>query len=141
MDIEFEVLTGDDSQIKILYDFLSKRNHKISHTKMPSYDQHSDFVKNHPYLSWHLVKVGEDYIGSFYITDQNTIGINILDAWVSNSFPSVIDQIKSKFRPLPAVKSVRSEFFSINVAPSNAELVDALERHGCVLAQLTYVIK
>lgn len=141
MDIEFENLTGDDGQINILYGLLSKRSHTISHTQMPSYAQHSDFVRNHPYLSWHLIKVGGCYIGSFYVTDQNTIGINILDDWIVKSFSSVIEQIKSNLVPLPAIKSIRSEFFSINVAPSNVKLIEALERKGCVLAQLSYVIK
>jgi hypothetical protein len=141
MRIEFETVIGDDSQIKVLYDLLSKRNHKISHVQMPSYDRHSDFVTNHPYLGWYLVKVGESYIGSFYVTDQNSIGINILDDWIEKSFSLVLDQIKSTLLPLPAIKSVRGEFFSINVAPSNAKSIDALERSGCVLAQLTYIIK
>jgi hypothetical protein len=140
MDIDFEYFTGDDGQIKILYDLLSKRNHQISHTQMPSYAQHCDFVRNHPYVSWYLVKVSGSYIGSFYVTDQNTIGINILNDWVGSTVSAVIDQIKSKFIPLPAIKSVRSEFYSINVAPGNAELIYALERSGCVLAQLSYVI-
>lgn len=141
MDIEFEVVTGEDRQVKILYDLLSKRTHKISHQEMPVYAEHHDFVKNNPYLSWHLIRAGGKYIGSFYVTDQNTIGINITDDFIEDTFSSVFNEIRSKFSPLPAIKSTRDNSFSINVAPSNTRLIEALERNGCVLAQLSYVLK
>jgi hypothetical protein len=141
MHIEFESIVGDGRQIAVLYDLLARRNHTISHAQMPGYDQHSDFVKCNPYLCWYLIKVDGSYVGSFYITDQNSIGINITDDWIGEILSSVITRIKSHFRPLPAIRSVRGEFFSINVAPNNAKLIDALERNRCVLAQLTYVIK
>ena len=140
MEIEFESVTGEDGQIRALYDLLSRRIHGISHQQMPDYDQHRDFISSNPYLSWHLVKTREGYIGSVYVTDQNTIGINILDDFIDGALASVLREIRSRFVPLPAIKSVRSGFFSVNVAPGNARLRDALERHGCVLAQLSYLI-
>ena len=141
MELEFVVVTGEDDQIQVLYDLLSKRSHKISHRDMPPYGEHHDFVRGNPYRSWHLIKTEGKYIGSFYITDQNTIGINILDDFTDNALPSVIAGIRSRFSPLPALKSVRNGAFSINVAPSNTKLIEALERAGCVLAQLSYVMK
>ena len=130
MEMIFDIVTGEDSEVEILYDFLSRRKHKISHDQMPTYDQHRAFVRNHPYLSWYLIKVNSNYIGDFYVTDKNTIGINILDNFLSEKLPLLIDRIKSEFVPLPAIKSIRGKFFSINVAPSNCKLIEGLERNG-----------
>ena len=140
MTIEFERLCNNEHQIVALYDLLSKRNHRISHQRMPSYAEHYDFVINHPYRAWFLLKQYQEYIGSFYISDQNTIGINILDGFLSEVIPLIIFKVKSSFSPLPPIKSVRSGFFSVNVAPDNVNLIAGLERFGCKLAQVSYVI-
>ena len=140
MDIEFEILTGEDHQVKALYDLLARRDYAISHRQMPSFAQHSDFVRSHPYLAWYLVKVDGTYAGSVYVTDQNTIGVNVLDEFVSVTLPLIIETIEANFAPLPAIKSKRSGFFSINVAPSNTRLIEALNRQACQLIQMTYLI-
>lgn len=141
MDIEFEVITGNDGQIGVLYDLLSRRTHSISHVQMPSYVQHSEFVRGHPYLCWYLIKAGGEYIGSFYITEHNSVGINIIDDWIEEGVPSVIERVRLDCVPLPAIRSTRGAFFCVNVAPGNVKLIDALERNGCVLAQLGYLIR
>jgi hypothetical protein len=107
---------------------------------MPSYAEHYDFVKNNPYRAWFLIKQSEGYIGSFYITDQNTVGINVLDDFMSESIPLILVEVKSSFSPLPPIMSVRGDFFSVNVAPDNVNLIAGLERFGCKLAQVSYVI-
>jgi hypothetical protein len=141
MNIKFEQLSNEEHQIKALYDLLSKRNHSISHQQMPSYAQHNEFVKNHPYRSWYLLKHSQIYIGSFYVTYQNTVGINILDDFISKSLSLIIQEVKAKFAPLPSIKSVRSDSFSVNVAPDNLNLIAELERCGCLIAQVNYLIK
>jgi hypothetical protein len=140
MATEFERLRNEEPQIKALYDLLSKRNHRISHLRMPSYAEHCDFIKNHPYRAWFLLKHFEGYIGSFYITDQNTIGINVLDEFMSEAIPLILAKVKYSFSPLPPIKSIRGEFFSVNVAPHNVNLIAGLEKFGCKLAQVSYVI-
>jgi hypothetical protein len=140
MATEFERLSNEEPQIKALYDLLLKRNHRISHQRMPSYAEHYDFFKNHPYRAWFLLKNSEAYIGSFYITDQNTVGINVLDEFMSEALPLILAEVKSSFSPLPPIKSIRGEFFSVNVAPDNVNLIAGLEKFGCKLAQVSYVI-
>ena len=141
MEIRFERVGSEESQIRTLYDLLAKRSHGISHQEMPSYAQHREFVTNHPYRAWYLVKELDTYVGSFYITDQNTIGINIHKDFIPNSLPLIMKEVKGNYAPLPAIKSVRGGSFSVNVAPQNLELMAELERCGCLLAQVSYLVK
>ena len=138
MPVEFEIITGDEHQIDALYSLLKRRNHAISHQSMPSFDDHQAFVKNHPYRVWFLVTSAAGYVGSVYLTDQNTIGINLLDECIEALIPFIIHEIKSTYKPLSAMKSVRAGCFSVNVAPSNTTLRSALESYGCCISQVSY---
>jgi hypothetical protein len=140
MILNFELLEYKDHQIKALYDFLSRRSYKISHKKIPSYTEHEEFVLNHPYRIWFLLKANNSYIGSLYLTNQNTIGIDITEEFIQQSITFIIDEIKSKFKPLPEIKSIRTNYFSINVAPNNFKLISALETYGCTVNQINYLI-
>jgi len=141
MKIYFEQLINEDCQVRALYDMLLKRRHKISHQEMPNYLQHEQFVKNHPYRTWHLIKIPSGYIGSFYITEQNTIGVNILEDFVDSFFSLIIDEIKSKFTPLPEIRSIRTGYFLINVAPTNERLISTINQCGFPLVQVSYKIE
>lgn len=140
MKIDLELIKPDSTQVGILFDFLKKRNHKISHAQMPNYDEHRSFVKNNPYVAWYLVKSNESYMGSVYITDQNTIGINIMEEFMPEAISPIISEITKTHHPLPEIKSIRAPKFSVNVSPGNLKLINALQSHGCKLVQLTYTI-
>ena len=62
-----ELITGKDEQNKILYDLLLRRTFRISHQLMPNFDDHVNFILEHPYRSWFLLKDKDLYLGSFYI--------------------------------------------------------------------------
>lgn len=140
MGVIFEPVSHEERHICTLYELLSKRNHNISHQTLPSYEQHSIFVRSHPYRKWFLVKISDVYVGSFYITFENTVGINLLDDFIPEALPLVIHEIHLKFKPLPEIKSVRSRSFSVNVAPTNLLLISALEQCGCVISQVSYLL-
>ena len=140
MSYNFEKVIGTEHQITKLYDLLSKRNHTISHQVMPEFEEHCLFVKNHPYRDWFLVKNDKEYLGSFYLTEQNTIGINIYDEIIDELLPIILNEIKSNFIPLPAVRSVRNGVFAVNVSPSNQNLVKAMEKFGYTPVQISYMI-
>ena len=48
----FEEILKNKENFDVLYELLKKREHNISHVKMPSIEQHIEFVKNNPYRYW-----------------------------------------------------------------------------------------
>lgn len=141
MDISFQEIGDEKCHTEVLYGLLKSRVHNISHITIPTIEEHSNFGRSHPYRAWFLVKYQDQFIGSVYLTDQNTIGINIEDEIVLKILPYVIEKIESEFEPLPAIKSVRSANFFINVAPSNTHLIRALESYGCKCSQVSYLVR
>lgn len=81
--LSFEHVTPTTKCIQLLYDLLKVRIHSISHFKMPTFDEHALFVKNHPYRAWFFVNFKGECIGSVYIAFDNTVGVNVLDVHLS----------------------------------------------------------
>ena len=47
---------------------------------MPSFEEHKEFVRNHPYRGWWLIIDSIDslkVLGSVYLNSDNSIGLNI----------------------------------------------------------------
>lgn len=137
LDIQFEKVSASAEQIDILFDLLNKRSHRISH-KDASYSDHEKFVETHPYRVWFLVKLADECIGSFYITNENTIGINVSEERVASVVKPIIEFVESNYQPLAAVPSIRGDRFAVNVPPSNTALAHALDDIGADIAQITY---
>lgn len=138
--ITLEEIRPDDKQVDTLYRLLKSRRHGISHKQIPSFAEHNEFVRNHPYRAWFLVRDAEDFIGSVYVHTDNSIGIHLEDGKLPGHLRQVLDEIMQRFAPLPAVKSVRNGSFSINVAPTDKPLMAALEDCGFSIAQMTYIL-
>ena len=137
--VELESIEPSEEQIKRLYDLLARRVHKIS-SKDASYSKHEQFVRSHPYRYWFLIKVSDNYVGTFYVSKENTIGINVSDEHTSLVVTFIINFVKKNFKPLPEIPSVRSDKFAINVPPSNVHLASALKAIGAKIAQVTYFL-
>ena len=127
------------SQIESLFELLTKRLHKISYKEV-NYIEHKRFVESHPYRDWFLIRVGGTYVGSFYVSKENTIGINLEDEFISLVVSQIINFVRKTFKPLPPVPSVRSDKFAVNVPPSNFRLANALEAVDAKVAQITYLL-
>ena len=69
----------DKNQILDLYNLLEKREYNISHASLPSFREHSEFVANNPYREWFILYDANEPVGSFYIKNDNSIGINMLE--------------------------------------------------------------
>ena len=136
--IVFEKVKPNKNQIAHLYRLLGDRSHQISHRKVPTFEEHAAFVQKNPYRVWYIVHEDQQMVGSVYLTYQNTIGINIEDRRVAVLLNATIDKIKADFAPLPAVKSTRSGCFSINVAPTNKPLLNALNAGGFLVSQICF---
>jgi len=135
--LNFTPVTPTDDHIEILYDLLKNRDHSISHQSLPPFEGHANFVRNHPYREWFLIQNDDDFIGSVYITDQNTIGVPNLDN-ESKNLKQVIDYILENYDPLPPLPSIRSARFVMNVPTGHTDLQKAVVDTGAKMIQTTY---
>ena len=87
-------LLGMNSSIKLnqvtkndtlfLYDLLKNKdpNANISHKKMPSYDEHVEFVMSKPYTNWYIIEYDKKMLVQF--TCQNMMKLEYLSAMIMN---------------------------------------------------------
>ena len=139
LEIRFEKVTASTEQINVLFNLLSERLHKISHYDA-NYTEHKTFVCSHPYRMWFLVKIKNNYVGSFYVSQENTIGINVSERCVRLVVAPIIKFVECNYQPLAAIPSVRSGMFAINVPSSNKVLAESLEDIGAKPVQVTYYL-
>ena len=139
MNCEFELIIGKEFQIDILYKLLKDRTHNISHSKVPDYEEHIKFVNSHPYRSWYLIKKKNNYVGTFYIKDDNSIGLNVINL-DKNIVLNCINYIKRNFAPRESSASMVPNYFFINVAATNHELIKIMDELIINQLQISYKI-
>ena len=128
------------TQVSTLYGLLKARRHSISHTGLPSYDEHSAFVFNNPYRHWYLVSQHATMLGSIYVQFDNSVGINFLRDIESDELSSIIASLKELVQPLKPLPSLRFANFFINVPHSDTRLQSCLEDIGYDPVQVSYVL-
>lgn len=139
-ELSIEKIIPTDEQVLCLYKLLNKRDHNISHKQRVAFENHESFVHNHPYRAWFLIKLETVILGSFYISNENTIGINIENYADENLVSAIFFYIKKNFQPLSPIASVRGGEFTINISPSNHLLSKTLKNLGAELAQKTFYL-
>ena len=107
---------------------------------MPTYNEHIEFVVNHPYRYWYIIEKLDKFIGSVYLTEQNIIGLNLYSE-TENDYIKTIELITKLHKPLPPIKSIRSKYFQVNVNPKNNVLINALESISMIHIQNTYILR
>ena len=137
--ISFAEITQKDKDLKDSFHLLQLRTKNISHTSMPTFQEHKTFVLSHPYRYWCFVKLNKKNIGTLYLSNLNAIGINILDEYQEKIEETLI-KVKETFKPLPAIKSVRGKYFVVNVAIDDHQLAETLKRFGGQEIQKTFVL-
>ena len=76
--LSLKLVTNTDANF--LFDLLKDRDPRtyISHKKMPTYEEHSKFIKSKPYSKWYIIFKSKQKIGSIYLSKNDEIGIFIL---------------------------------------------------------------
>lgn len=130
---------ADESACQDLYQLLKKRTEQfsISHAAVPDYAQHVEFYRSKPYRVWYIIEQDGQSMGSAYITENNEIGVFVIDE-AQELEQRVLQQLISTHSPLPAIKSRRAGSFSLNVNPSNQRLIDSALALGGQHIQNTY---
>ena len=120
-----------------LYDLLKKRNYNISHSVLPDFKTHKKFVENNPYLHWYIFSFNEKAIGTFYIKDDNSIGINTNEP-TKKIINEILDFILDNFSPNKGIPSEIPDYFFINVSQNNNLLKDIVSSLGYMPIQVSY---
>jgi len=127
----------NQSHGRYLYSFLKRRTFNISHNKMPSYNEHLQFVRENPYRKWFLISYKSDFIGSVYFLYNNGIGLD-LNIENYSLVEDILDLIFKEIKPLKAINSVRTNNFHINIPPTNLKFKKIIQNNGGVLKQNTF---
>ena len=140
-NIEFSRIIPTEVQIGITYDLLLQRRHGISHRLAPVFEDHIKFVNSNPYRAWYLAMNNQKAVGTFYLSKENTIGINISEINYEQTVAAIINYVKNNYSPLPEIKSVRASIFTINVPPTNLSLIKILEKLDKEIIQICYALE
>jgi len=141
INIEFSRIIPTEVQIGITYDLLLQRRHGISHRLAPVFEDHVKFVNSNPYRAWYLAMNNQKAVGTFYLSKENTIGINISEINYEQTVAAIINYVKNNYSPLPEIKSVRASIFTINVLPTNLSLIKILEKLDKEIIQICYALE
>ena len=120
---------------RFLYQILKEReiNTNISHKKMPTYNEHIDFVQSKPYSKWYIIYFGRKKVGSVYISKQNEIGIFIKRKFLKKG-------IGTKVLKIILEKNPKKRFLA-NINPKNKKSIEFFKKNGFKLLQKTYELQ
>lgn len=120
------------SDCMFLYELLAKRGPtvNISHKKMPTYEEHVDFVMSKPYSKWYIVLVNDIKAGTVYLTHKNEVGI-----FIRNEFQG--KRIGHKALRLLIQKNPHRIYYA-NINPQNRKSIRFFKNNGFRPMQYTY---
>lgn len=138
--LAFECVVPNDDHISTLYEALKLRKHTISHINLPTFEDHQEFIKTHPYRCWNLVSVATKYVGNFYLQNDNSIGVHLIPGF-DHLLPVLLKQILNEYDPLPEIKSMRSANFILHVPVGDHKRQAQMNANGHTPLQITYSLQ
>ena len=132
-NVELKQVTKNDALF--LYELLKNKdpNANISHKKMPSYDEHVEFVMSKPYTNWYIIEYDKKNIGSIYLSKQDEIGISI-----NNDYE--YDQIVKPALKLLMKLNQRKRYLA-NTSPKDVSAQEFLLKNGFTGLEYVYEMK
>ena len=132
-EIKLTLVSKSDAQF--LYGLLKEResNVNISHKKMPTYTQHIKFIESKPYSKWYIIKLGNQKIGSAYLSKQNEIGIFITKNIHIKKLGTTALNI--------LIKKNRRKRYLANINPKNKKSISFFKKNGFELIQHTFELQ
>ncbi len=121
-----------NSDVKFLFDLLKERDPRvnISHRKMPTYSQHTKFIKSQPYSKWYIILKSKQKIGSIYLSKNDEIGI-----FLSKKFQG---KNVGNFALNELMKKNPRKRFLANVNPKNKKSIQFFKNNKFKLIQYTF---
>lgn len=130
--------------VALLYQLLAERppEANISHSKMPTFEEHTAFVRSRPYRAWYIIcDHAFKPLGAIYATQHNELGIFILCEHQNRGHATMaIRVLKDQLEPLPAIPGKRRGRYLANVSPHNRLSKKLFEKLGGRIVSLTYEI-
>ena len=136
-NIKFKEVDQNDTEV--LFELLKQRVHSISHIRTPTWDEHEAFVKANPYRYWAIILEDDCPIGTFYLQDNNSVGLNINEPTLY-LVSQVLTNIRTKFEPLGEKKSMVPPYFYVNASCGNEKLGQLLIKCGVNPIQISYKV-
>jgi len=130
--IKLKPVTKNDALF--LYDLLKARNPiaNISHKKIPSYNEHVNFILSNPYAVWYIIEYEGKNIGSIYLSKQDEIGISLFDNLLYDKIGKNIIKFLMKNNP-------RKRYLA-KISPRNKKLQNFFVNNGFTGLEYTYEI-
>ena len=121
-----------NSDVKFLFDLLKERDPRvnISHRKMPTYSQHTKFIKSKPYSKWYIILKSKQKIGSIYLSKNDEIGIFLSKKFQGKNVGNFVLNELMKKNP-------RKRFLA-NVNPKNKKSIQFFKNNNFKLIQYTF---
>ena len=132
-DVKLKQVTKNDALF--LYELLKNKdsNANISHKKMPSYDEHVEFVMSKPYTNWYIIEYDKKNVGTIYLSKQDEIGISI-----NNDYE--YDQIVKPTLKLLMKLNQRKRYLA-NTNPKDVRAQEFLLKNGFTSLENVYEMK
>ena len=141
MPISLEKIEPTHAQIVLLYKQLKGRTYNVSHERVPTFREHTLFVKKHPYREWFMIIKGKSVVGNLYVQYDNSIALNSVETLSANEIKVVLELVSSLLHPLHPIPSVRYKEFFLNIASENTEMQEKLVSIGYKETQRSFVHK
>lgn len=142
--IQLELVENCPQAVDVLYELLRERQDRpeinISHKRMPTYEEHCNFVSRYPYKAWYIVYDANEAVGSVYLTTPprpgspgNEIGVFILKKYHRHGYA---------FAAIEKLLEIHGEGrYLANINPDNAVSIKLFERLGFRLCQYTFELE
>lgn len=115
------------------YELLRERepHQNISHKTLPTWEEHCNFIRSHPYKAWYLfmTPVGEP-AGCVYLSRQREIGIGVLKRHQGQGYGT---------RAVETIMELHPGKFGANINPANKASIAMFQKLGFLgPVQLTF---
>ena len=132
-NIKLKQVTKND--MLFLHELLKNKdsNASISHKKMPSYDEHVEFVMSKPYTNWYIIECDKKNVGSTYLSKLDEIGISINEGYEFDQIAKTALKLLIKLNP-------RKRYLA-NVSPKDIRLQKFFLKSGFTGFEYVYEIK
>lgn len=141
-----DVYAGRVDTERFLYLLMAERleeaDTNISHVKMPTMEEHHDFIKRKSYRAWYVVGTGAgDFAGSVTLSYKNELGIVIRSYYRKRGLATLaLKEIMARHPALAGIPAERAAHYVANIRHGNQASIALFERLGATLLQHTYTL-
>lgn len=118
--------------LPLLWQLMAERTPEvsISHKRMPTWEEHENYIRSMPHPYWYLVDAGEEeYVGAIYLSLQREIGIGILRRFRGFQYGPTAIKLMMDLHP---------GRFLANINPMNGTSIQMFRELGFKQIQVTY---